>query len=120
MTTSTLLGPHRLDFSEIEATVPRLAPGVYALGHVDYRNVFYLNAIGRHDFDLRTGLQGLIGSGAYFKYQVVPTSRAAFEHECKLFHEFRPNTAMHPVRSENKDWTCPYCRVGHAAHRATG
>jgi hypothetical protein len=120
MTASLLLGPHRLDFDEIEVAVPRIVPGVYVLGHVDYRNVFYLNAIGRCDVDLRTGLQGLIGSGGYFKYQVTLTSRAAFEHECKLFHQFRPNTAMHPVRSENKDWTCPYCRVARDVHRAIG
>lgn len=118
MTAKVLLGPHRLDFTEIESEIPRIVPGVYVLGHVDYRNVFYLNTIGRFDVDLRSGLKGLIGSGAYFKYQVAPTSRNAFDHECKLFHELRPNSAMHPVRSENKDWTCPYCRVSRSVLRA--
>jgi hypothetical protein len=111
MSTSTLLGPHRLDFDEIEAHVPRVTPGVFVTGHLNYQDKFLMKAIGRSDCDLRTGLRELIGSGGHFLYCVTPTSKAAFEEECRLFHELRPNTPIHPVRSENKNWTCPYCQV---------
>jgi hypothetical protein len=120
MTRVALLGPHRLGFDEIETSVPRVRPGVYLLGHLDHKNAFYLKAIGRFDVDLQTGLRGLIGSGGHFKFQVAPTSRAAFEYECKLFHDLRPNSSIHPVRSENKDWTCPYCRSMRDVHRGVG
>jgi hypothetical protein len=120
MTSVALLGPHRLGFDEIETAVPRVSPGVYLLGHLDHKNSFYLKAIGRFDVDLQTGLRGMIGSGGHFKFQVAPTSRVAFEYECKLFHDLRPNSSIHPVRSENKDWTCPYCRSMRDAHRVVG
>lgn len=112
MTTKTLLGPYRVDFTEIATVVPRMTPGVFALGHLDHRNLFFVNLVGRSDVDLQSGLLELIGTGTYFKFGTVATSKMAFERECELFHHFRPSgNLIHPVRSDGKDWTCPHCRT---------
>lgn len=106
-----LLGPVRLGYDEIETLLPRVSPGVFVLGNLDFQNRFSLNTIGRDDVDLKAGLRSMIGSAGYFMYSVQPTGKAAFDEECRLFHELRPSRISHPVRSENKDWTCPHCRV---------
>lgn len=120
MTSLALIGPHQLDFESVEAKVPRIKPGVYALGYMDHRNNFYLAKIGRFDADMQSGLKELIGTSAYFKYLTTDTSRAAFENECRLYHEFNLENAFHPVRSENKGWTCPYCRIVESIARGAG
>jgi hypothetical protein len=120
MASSDLLGPHRLDFESVEAKVPRIKPGAYALGYLDHRNNFFLNKIGRFDADLRSGLKELIGTSAYFKFVTTDTSRTAFESECRLYHEYSLESGFHPVRSANKDWTCPYCRTVESIVRTIG
>jgi hypothetical protein len=106
-----LLGPYRLNFDEISSAIPRIAPGVYALGHKGPDGRFYIDVVGRSDKDIRGKLHSLIGSGTLFKYSFVPNMETAFHKECDLFHEFKPpGNRLHPDRLAGTNWECPRCR----------
>lgn len=112
MTNSGLSGPYRLNFDAIAAVVTRTAAGVYALGHAGPNGKFCVNRIGRCDCDVRSRLLGFIGSDALFKYDYFPSSRAAFERECELFHDIAPpRNLVHPDRPKGTTWECPRCRI---------
>ncbi len=84
-TTTGLLGPFRLAYDEITNSLPRVAPGVFAVGHRGPDGKFYVDYIGRADRDLREKLLSLIGSGNLFKFRQTPSNEAAFHAECDLF-----------------------------------
>ena len=111
MPTTTLLGPMRLAFDEISQSTPRVAPGVFVLGHTGPDGKFYVDYIGRSDKDLRDKLLSLIGSGNLFKFRYMASSEAAFQAECELFHDFKPSgNRMHPDRPAGTNWVCPRCQ----------
>lgn len=111
MATTTLLGPMRLAYDEITDSLPRIAPGVFAVGHRGPDDRFYVDYIGRSDKDLRDKLRGLIGSGSLFKFRYTANGEAAFHMECELFHDFKPaGNRMHPDRPAGTNWECPRCR----------
>ena len=106
-----LAGPYRLAYEAIDAVVRR-APGVFALGHPDASGRFCVNHIGRADSDLKGRLLECIGSDLLFKFGYFPTSRAAFERECELFHDIAPpRNRVHPGRPSGTTWECPRCRL---------
>ena len=106
-----LLGPYRLTFDEISSAIPRVSPGVFALGHKGPDGKFYIDVVGRADRDIREKLHNMIGSGTLFKYSCTPTTEAAFHKECELFHEFKPpGNRLHPDRIPGTNWECPRCR----------
>lgn len=110
-TTTALLGPMRLAYDEITDSLPRVAPGVFAVGHRGPDGKFYVDYIGRADRDLREKLLSLIGSGNLFKFRQTPSNEAAFHAECDLFHELKPpGNRMHPDRPAGTNWECPRCR----------
>jgi len=112
MTRTGLSGPHRLVFDASAAAVTKRSAGVYALGHVDFQGRFCINHIGRSDLDVRARLFDCIGSEAAFKYDYFPSSQAAFERECELFHDIRPpGNRVHPDRPRGTTWRCPRCRI---------
>jgi hypothetical protein len=107
-----LSGPHKLAFDAIEAAVMRKSPGVFALGHADPSGRFCVNHIGRSDSDVKARLLDYIGSDLLFKFGYFPTSRAAFERECELFHDISPpRNRIHPDRAKGTTWECPRCRL---------
>ena len=111
MANAGLLGPYRLTFEEIQNTIPRVAPGAFALGHKSPDGRFYIDYVGRAETDIRGKLQSLIGSGSLFKYGCTPNAEAAFRKECELFHDFKPpGNRMHPDRPAGTSWECPRCR----------
>jgi hypothetical protein len=111
MASTGLLGPFRLTFDQINDSIPRVAPGAYALGHTDPRGKFYVDYVGRADANVREKLHEFIGSATMFKYSCVPSAEAAFMKECELYHEFKPpGNRMHPDRPKGTSWECPRCR----------
>lgn len=111
-TKTGLLGPFRLTFDAIGAAVIRESAGVYALGHANPEGRFCVNHVGRADTDVRSKLQNCIGSATLFKFAYLPTSRAAFERECELFHDLSPHgNRVHPGRAPGTSWECPRCRI---------
>ncbi len=107
-----LLGPYRLNFDAIAAAITRDSAGVYALGYVSSEGKFCINHVGRADRDVRGRLLDCIGSATLFKFTYLPTSKAAFERECELFHDLSPpGNRVHPGRAPGTSWECPRCRI---------
>ena len=111
MASSGLRGPFPLTESGIKQNVIRRSPGAYALGHSE-NNTFYINYIGRSDVDVRDRLHHHKGTQPQFKYEYYASSKAAFEKECRLYHDFSPpGNQVHPNRPAGRDWKCPVCRI---------
>jgi hypothetical protein len=109
---SRLLGPFKLNFDAIDAAVTRNSAGVYALGHATPDGKFCIDHIGRADRSIKTKLRECIGSATLFKFGYLPTSKAAFERECELFHDLSPpGNRVHPGRAQGSNWVCPRCRI---------
>jgi hypothetical protein len=112
MVKTGLLGPYRLNFDTIDATVTRASAGVYALGHVSPEGKFCIDHVGRSDTNLKARLRERIGSATLFKFGYLASSKAAFERECELFHDFEPpGNRVHPGRPAGTSWECPRCRI---------
>lgn len=112
MAKSGLAGPYRLTYDTIDAAVTRSSAGVFALGYTDPDGRFCVNHVGRADTDMKGKLRNLIGSANFFKFGYQPTSKAAFEKECELYHEFTPpGNRVHPGRPAGTSWACPRCRI---------
>ena len=98
---SGLLGPYRLNFDTIDAAITRSSAGVYALGYTSPEGRFCINHVGRADTDVKSKLRNCIGSATLFKFGYLPTSKAAFERECELFHDLSPpGNRVHPGRAQ--------------------
>jgi hypothetical protein len=107
-----LHGPYRLNFDDIAAAVTRGSAGVYALGYVSAEGKFCINHVGRADSDVKSKLMDCIGSATSFKFVYLPTSKAAFERECELFHDLNPpGNRVHPGRAAGTSWECSRCRI---------
>ena len=105
MANTGLLGPYRLTFDAIDAAVTQTSPGVFALGHADPGGRFCVNHVGRSDADVKIKLRDFIGSDSLFKYGYFPSSEAAFQKECALFHDVRPpRNLVHPGRPKGTSW----------------
>jgi hypothetical protein len=112
MAQTGLLGPYRLTFDGIQTAIANPMPGVFALGHLDGSGRFCVTRVGRSDDDVSSALRDFIGSENYFKFDVLSSSKAAFEKECGLYHDFSPRgNRIHPARPPQSDWTCPHCRM---------
>ena len=49
---------------------------------------------------------------ALFKYGYFPSSEAAFQKECEIFHDVKPpRNLVHPGRPKGTSWECPRCRI---------
>jgi hypothetical protein len=112
MAKSGLAGPYRLTYDTIDAAITRSSAGVFALGYTDPEGKFCVNHIGRADTDVKGKLRNFIGSASLFKFGYQPTSKAAFEKECELYHDFTPpGNRVHPGRPAGTSWGCPRCRI---------
>jgi hypothetical protein len=120
MSKIALTGPYRLTFETIDSAVTRSSAGVYALGYADREGRFHVNQVGRADTDMRGKLRRFIGSATLFKFGYQPSSQAAFEKECELFHDLSPpGNRVHPGRPQGTNWKCPQCNRGfHSPVRA--
>lgn len=111
MAKTGLIGPYQLSFDGISSAVTRRSAGVYVLGHTSTEGKFRIHYIGRSDLDVRETLRGYIGSNTSFKYGYSPSSKAAFEKECDLYHDFSPpGNKIHPDRPKGSNLECPRCR----------
>ncbi len=109
-------GPYDLDNETIDANVTRTSAGNYALERIVKEGSFIVNYVGRSDDDVRGRLKYWVGRKSYykrFKFSYAPLVKAAFEKECKNYHDFsgseKLDNEIHPQRPESTDWGCPYC-----------
>lgn len=112
MAETKLFGPHVLAENVIDAAVKGIGPGAYALGRHD-GSTFFLRYVGRSDGDVNGRLKQWAGKYTHFKYAFFPTSLAAFEKECHMFHDFggsaKLDNKVHPARPQGTTWKCPCC-----------
>jgi hypothetical protein len=104
-------GPFLLTAEGIDATATKTGPGAYALGKVDKDGSFIVKYVGRSDTDLDGRLYDWIGEYTHFKGSYYGSSKAAFEKECQLYHDFGGSKVLdnkvHPAKPANANWNCP-------------
>lgn len=108
MASTGLNGPYALTAEVIDRVVTRTSPGAYALGRVDADGVFRVGYVGRSDSNVGDRLHDHVGKYAKFKYGYHNTAKAAFDKECRLYHDFNPpGNDVHPSAPRGADWDCP-------------
>lgn len=111
MASSGLRGPFALSKNGINSNVTRVSPGAYAIGSFE-NNTFYISYVGRSDASVNKRLHDHIGEEPKFKYEYYGSAKAAFEKECRLYHDFRPpDNKAHPARPQGSGWKCPVCTI---------
>lgn len=111
MANTGLRGPFPLNKRSIDGNVASTSAGAYALGRVE-DGTFYVSYVGRSDSDIGDRLHDHVGSYSSFKFEYFATAKAAFEKECRLYHDFDPPAnKAHPARPSNTNWKCPVCSI---------
>lgn len=107
-------GSFNLTKKEINEQVTKESPGNYALGNLS-GNTFYVNYVGRSDDNLNTRLKDWVGEYEKFKFSYATSPKAAFEKECKNYHDFGEKDKLdnknHPQRPDNTTWKCSFCDI---------
>lgn len=111
MPSSGLRGSFPLTQTGIAENITKKSPGAYALGYTK-GDSFYIDYIGRSDVDVANRLKDHIGKYSRFKFEYYSSAKAAFEKECRLFHDWDPkDNNVHPARPSGSEWKCPVCRI---------
>ncbi len=108
-------GPFKLNATTIKNKVAQGKIGNYALGHMK-GNTFIVEYVGRSDNDVAWRLECHIPEGyQYFKFSYANTIKAAFEKECRNYHDFGENVQLnnkiHPNRPKGCNYECPRCNI---------
>jgi hypothetical protein len=115
MASLEMKGPYTLDNATIDKFVEVDSIGNYALGYEDDDGKFIVEYVGRSDEDLNGRLKQWVGKHKQFKFSNATSGKAAFEKECKNYHDFggskKLGNDIHPDRPEGEKWKCPYCNV---------
>ena len=114
MTKLEMQGPFLLSVGKISETVTKTSAGNYALGYVDDEKVFRVKYVGRSDSDVAARLRKHVGEKyKLFKYSYATSPKAAFEKECRNYHDFGESRLLdndiHPDRPRGANWKCPCC-----------
>jgi hypothetical protein len=114
MASTGLFGPYPFTQENINQYVATKGIGVYALDKTTYGD-FTVSYVGRSDDDLPGRLGDHLEEGyAYFAYGYFNTAQAAFERECRIYHDFNPpDNDIHPDRPQGSRYACPVagCRA---------
>lgn len=107
-------GSFDLSVAEIGRQITKTEAGNYALGKMDGTK-FIVQYVGRSDSDVATRLKQHVGKYPKFKFSYATSPKAAFEKECKNFHDFgtekKLDNKIHPDRPANSGWKCPVCNI---------
>ena len=108
-------GPYKLTDTVIDREVTKTSPGNYGLGHTNDGGGFTVKYVGRSDVDVNDRLKDWVGSYKEFKFSCAGTPKAAFEKECRNYHDFggreKLDNEQHPARPSGTGWTCPVCTI---------
>jgi hypothetical protein len=112
MAQSGFEGPFALTDDIIDREVAPGCPGAYVLeDSVDLVN-FEVVYAGKSDCDVNNQLHVHVGAYKRFRFQICPSSQAAFEMQCSFYHQFSPrDNPVHPQPSPGAEWKCPSCGV---------
>ena len=99
----------------IDANITRTSPGNYRLGRIRKDNDIKVRYVGRSDSDLAARLKKHLGEGyKYFKFKYATSPKAAFEQECKDYHNYGEllilDNKIHPDSPSGIRRECPICR----------
>ncbi len=110
---SGLTGSFPLTKVQVDARVAVVSPGIFALGDRSADgSTFTIARVGRSDADVNRRLHDYIGRYPRFKFGYSPSSVAAFEKECALYHQLKPrDNQAHPFRPSGTIWRCPMCEI---------
>lgn len=117
MASLDMFGPFNLTTGQIDQQITKTSPGNYALGSKNAQGGFTVSYVGRADDDLNKRLKDHANTGKYadFKYSYASSPKAAFEKECKNFHDFggieKLDNKIHPDRPDDAGWKCPHCKT---------
>lgn len=107
-------GSYPLNSEKIDEVVTRTSPGNYALGH-SVGDSFRVEYVGRADSNINARLKDHVSeSYSHFKFSYATSPKAAFEKECRNYHDFGENKKLdnkiHPDRPAGTNWKCPRCK----------
>ncbi|WP_198390307.1 hypothetical protein [Burkholderia ubonensis] len=112
MASLEMQGPYDLSKEEIDKQITKTSAGNYALGSIT-GGKFIVMYVGRSDSDLNSRLKQHVDKHPKFKYSYASSPKAAFEKECKNFHDFGETeifgNSIHPDRPADSEWKCPSC-----------
>ena len=108
-------GSYAFTSAKIDEVVTRKSPGNYALGYIK-DGTFIVQYVGQSDVDVKRELKARLDSKyKKFKYSYATSPKAAFEKECRNFHDFGGSEKLHnknhPDRPSGKSWKCPICNT---------
>jgi hypothetical protein len=116
MASLEMSGPFDFTREKVDLLVEK-KPGNYALGRLDpATKKMIVHSVGRADEDLNAKLKTFITNPKFhaFKFSQAADSKAAYEKECRNWHDFggavKLDEKKHPSKPENVDWKCPKCR----------
>lgn len=110
-------GPYALNNSTVNIQVTQTNAGNYALGYVNDKDVFVVQYVGRSDSNVNYRIKTHVGEGyKKFKYSYATSPKAAFEKECRNYHDFggpdgKLENKYHPDRPANSGWECSVCPI---------
>ena len=97
---------HSITKENIKLHVPS-EPGCYVLDR-STTGGFEVHYTGRADYDLASRLNDYVGKRyLYFKFLSLSNRKAAFEMECKVYHNLKPvDNLIHPDAPDGTNYTC--------------
>ncbi len=93
-------GPYEMSSSEVDRVITKTSPGNYALGYSGDSS-FIVKYVGRSDNDVNKRVKEWVGENSsykQFKFSYAGSPKAAFEKECKNYHDFGGKAKL-----DNKD-----------------
>ncbi|MBA7693889.1 hypothetical protein ES703_102485 [subsurface metagenome] len=107
-------GSYTFSSAKIDEVITRTSAGNYALGYTKDDGTFVVQYVGRSDTDLNAELKAKLNSKyKKFKYAYATSPKAAFEKECRNYHDFGESESLHneyhPDRPDGTTWECPVC-----------
>jgi hypothetical protein len=113
-----MTGPYKLTNEKIDEVIVKISAGNYALGKIT-KESFDVYYVGRSDDDVNKALKQWVGEypNKYvdFKFSYADSPKAAYEKECKNYHDFGGDTKLdnqresHPKCPAGTNLKCPMC-----------
>ena len=112
MVTLSMKGPLELTNEKIDEVITARSPGNYTLGYIEGHS-FIVEHIGRSDTDLNGRLKEWVLHYPNFKWSYARSEKAAYEKECRNYHDFGRaemlGNVIHPAKPDGTKLKCVVC-----------